>query len=69
MAEMSGWEFPATYGDVIGAVHATWYGAVHGDTAVQLPMPWSSAERTTGVTPEERDRLKQILLRRSAFVT
>jgi hypothetical protein len=71
-AEIVGWDFAASYGEVMAGLYAEAYVNVHRDTKSQpepreLLHPWPSATRAEEVTPEERARLRALLLANSAF--
>lgn len=72
-AELSGWLFPASYGELMAGLHAQAYINVHRDVkkhpnpfAGWSPLPGDKSERAD-VTPEEREMLRQSLIARSAF--
>lgn len=71
-AEMRDYDWPASYADIAGILHAEWYMNVHRDTKaskepIKLPRPWSDKDPNADVTAEERAELEQKLLARSAL--
>ena len=64
----AGWDFPASYGEVIALVQAQAFIAVHRDPKkppVDLPTPWPGAEPR--FSPEEVEAAEKELRRRSAI--
>lgn len=68
-ADLHGWDFAVGYGEVMAGLHASGYLNVHSETSVKLPWPWPDDNRAPVVTAEEREQLKQRLLRYSAFAS
>lgn len=67
-ADLNGWDFAASYGETVAAVHASAYFHVHGAEEDPLPFPWSTSKKPD-VTPEELAALKASLRSRSAFAS
>lgn len=69
-ASLAGWDITATYGDLLTLSHASGYFAVHRDPKkppVELVRPWVDGSQEPDVTPEEKERLKAILIASSPF--
>jgi hypothetical protein len=71
-AGLHGWKFAASYGEVMGAIHASAFVNANRDQKKQpkpfeLPMPWVAGAPAESVSKEERAALVTKLLRRSAF--
>ena len=69
---LQGWDFAASYGDVMVAQLAAGYLNAHRDekkhpAPFEFQWPWPTEPREEDVTPEERARLKALLQRHSAF--
>jgi len=71
-ANLQGWAFVASYGEVIGALHASAFINANRDPKqtpdpIDLPMPFSSTDAAEEVTSEELADLRARLRARSAF--
>ena len=67
-ADIAGWEIAATYGDLLALFRTEAYLSVHHDPKkppVEMLRPWSDGQ--ADVSPEERARLKAILVASSPF--
>lgn len=72
VADLAGWKFATTYGDLLALTHAEAFMNVNRDrkkqrTPIELFRPWESEAERAQVSPEERARLRAQLLERSAF--
>lgn len=69
-AAIGGWDFPATYGEVVAALHLetalNQFRKENSKPATVL-MPWRNEQKRPQVTPEELAELERQLEQRSAF--
>lgn len=69
-AALAGWSWPATYGELIGALHYAAFLAAHTDqkkTRVEVPFPWTEREARAVVSAEERRVAEEYLATRTAI--
>ena len=71
-SELAGMTRPMSMRDVYAQTHLQAFLNVNRDTKqqpepVQFPLPWPDRPAQPEVTQEERDRLRAVLERRSAF--
>lgn len=70
-ASLAGWAWPASYGELVGALHYAAFLSVHTDEkkgrAPVVPFPWSASGADEVVTAEERRVAEEYLAARSAI--
>lgn len=70
-AALAGWAWPASYGELVGALHYAAFLAVNTDekkgSAPTVPFPWSASGAGEVVSAEERRVAEENLAARSAI--
>jgi hypothetical protein len=67
-----GWDFAASYGEVLGALHSSAYINGNRDTKahpkpIELPFPWTSAPEPEVATVDEVEAARAYLRSKTAF--